>query len=370
MSAAARSRRGSSSARSGHRRDQFARTRHRHGRGRPGYPARVTGLGRTRPAARRARRAPGRRAQHRARLYPKFRGDLLESTVIAQRMRAEIESVRVPQNPLDVLAQQVVAICCDAPSTGRRDLEHLVGRAYPYMQARRRTCCTACWRCSAATTRRRTLPTSSPCWPGTARRTRAEAAPRRRDDGADERRDHTRPRQLHVTLGPDGGRLGELDEEMVFETRPGENILLGATTWRVEEITRDKVIVAPAPGEAGQTAVLARRRSGPADRTRPRARCAGAQARRDEDRPGRRLAAGPGTSRRATRPPTSRTTSTNSRPTPAPCRPTGRSRSSAFATSSATGASASSRRSAPACMRPGRWPCSSACRYCTASMCS
>ena len=55
-----------------------------------------------------------------------------------------------------------------------------------------------------------------------------------------------------VTLGPEGGRLGELDEEMVFETRPGENILLGATTWRVEEITRDRVIVSPAPGEPGK----------------------------------------------------------------------------------------------------------------------
>ena len=55
-----------------------------------------------------------------------------------------------------------------------------------------------------------------------------------------------------VTLGPDGGRLGELDEEMVFETRPGENILLGASTWRVEDITRDRVIVAPAPGEPGK----------------------------------------------------------------------------------------------------------------------
>src|SRR5262249_20670791 len=49
--------------------------------------------------------------------------------------------------------------------------------------------------------------------------------------------------------GPGKGRVGELDEEMVFETRPGETFFLGASTWRVEEITHDRVIVSPAPGE-------------------------------------------------------------------------------------------------------------------------
>ncbi|WP_296899795.1 crosslink repair DNA glycosylase YcaQ family protein, partial [Thiohalocapsa sp.] len=55
-----------------------------------------------------------------------------------------------------------------------------------------------------------------------------------------------------VHLGSEGPRIGELDEEMVFETRAGECILLGASTWRVEEITRDRVIVSPAPGEPGK----------------------------------------------------------------------------------------------------------------------
>jgi len=55
-----------------------------------------------------------------------------------------------------------------------------------------------------------------------------------------------------VFLGIGGPRVGELDEEMVYESRPGETFLLGATTWRIEQITRDQVIVSPAPGEPGK----------------------------------------------------------------------------------------------------------------------
>ena len=50
---------------------------------------------------------------------------------------------------------------------------------------------------------------------------------------------------------PDGRRVGELDEEMVYEARPGQTFMLGASTWRIEEITRDRVIVTPAPGAPG-----------------------------------------------------------------------------------------------------------------------
>ena len=53
-----------------------------------------------------------------------------------------------------------------------------------------------------------------------------------------------------VTL-PDGRRVGEFDEEMVYEARPGQTFLLGASTWRIEEIGRDRVIVTPAPGMPG-----------------------------------------------------------------------------------------------------------------------
>ena len=58
-------------------------------------------------------------------------------------------------------------------------------------------------------------------------------------------------RGLYGVHLPDGRRVGELDEEMVYEARPGQTFLLGATTWRIEEITRDRVIVTPAPGTPG-----------------------------------------------------------------------------------------------------------------------
>src|SRR5256884_7029578 len=58
-------------------------------------------------------------------------------------------------------------------------------------------------------------------------------------------------RGLYAVTLPDGRRVGELDEEMVYETRPGQTFLLGASTWRIEEITRDRVIVTPAPGVPG-----------------------------------------------------------------------------------------------------------------------
>ncbi len=58
-------------------------------------------------------------------------------------------------------------------------------------------------------------------------------------------------RGLYSVTLPDGRRVGELDEEMVYEARPGQTFLLGATTWRIEEIGRDRVIVTPAPGLPG-----------------------------------------------------------------------------------------------------------------------
>ena len=58
-------------------------------------------------------------------------------------------------------------------------------------------------------------------------------------------------RGLYAVTLPDGRRVGELDEEMVYEARPGQAFLLGASTWRIEEITRDRVIVTPAPGAPG-----------------------------------------------------------------------------------------------------------------------
>ena len=185
------------------------------------------------------------------RIFPKFRGDLLECSVIAQRMLSgEIEPVSVPQNALDVLAQQIVAMCSDAPCIVA-DLEQIIHRAYPYQQL-------------SSDALAAVLDMLSGHYPS---HDFAELRPLLAWDRSN---DELRPRRgaamisrmnagtipdrgnYTVTLGPEGGRLGELDEEMVFETRPGENILLGATTWRVEDITRDKVIVTPAPGEPGK----------------------------------------------------------------------------------------------------------------------
>ncbi|MCB1800587.1 MAG: DEAD/DEAH box helicase [Gammaproteobacteria bacterium] len=185
------------------------------------------------------------------RIFPKFRGDLLECTVISQRMLdGDIEPLKVPRNTLDVLAQQIVAMCCDEPCSSER-IERLVTRAYPFQQL-------------SGDALQAVLEMLSGHYPS------QDFADLRPLLAWDRNSDELRPRRgtamisrmnagtipdrgnYTVTLGPDGGRLGELDEEMVFETRPGENILLGASTWRVEEITRDRVIVSPAPGEPGK----------------------------------------------------------------------------------------------------------------------
>ncbi|MGD8396338.1 MAG: DEAD/DEAH box helicase, partial [Candidatus Eiseniibacteriota bacterium] len=185
------------------------------------------------------------------RIYPKFRGDLLESAVVARRMReGEIERLTVPQNALDVLAQQLVALCAD----GEREVEalaRLVRRAYPYHQLGR----------EALTA---TLDMLSGRYPSTELADlRPLLAWDRTADRVRGRRGATLVARLNggtipdrgtfsVHLGEDGPRVGELDEEMVYETRRGDHILLGASTWRVEAISRDRVVVVPAPGEPGR----------------------------------------------------------------------------------------------------------------------
>ena len=161
--------------------------------------------------------------------------------------------------------------------------------------------------------------------------------------------------------GTPGRRVGELDEEMVYETRVGDVITLGATSWRVDEIGPDRVLVTPAPGVPGKLpfwhgdtvgrpiemgralGTFVRELEADLAKRRPRAAGGPAPARR-EPRPRR--------SRR--REPASHTSRTSARRR-APCRPTGGSWWSGSATSSATGASASSRRSGHACTRRGPW---------------
>ena len=294
-------------------------------------------------------------AVSKGRIFPKFRADLLESAVVARAMRnGEIEETKIPRNPLDVLAQQIVAI---SPTRRSRSTSSTSScrRAYPFADLSR-------------VQLENVLDMLAGRYPSDEF---AELRPRivwDRTGGTIRARDGAR--RLAVTNAgtiPDrglfgvflvdgGGRVGELDEEMVYEARAGQTFLLGASTWRIEEITRDRVLVSPAPGLPGRRAVLEGRGSGAAlrarreDRRAPRASCRRSattqRARAAPRRTSRSTSARPGTCSRscATRP-TRR----------APSRPTARSWSSASATRSATGASASSRRSAAACTRRGRW---------------
>jgi ATP-dependent Lhr-like helicase len=189
-------------------------------------------------------------AVSKGRIFPKFRADLLESAVVARAMRAgEIEETQIPRNPLDVLAQQIVAISVDAEMT-TDDVYSLVTSAYPFATLSR-------------TQFDNVLDMLAGRYPSDEF---AELRPRivwDRTGGTIRAREGAR--KLAVTNAgtiPDrglfgvflvdgGGRVGELDEEMVYEARAGQTFLLGASTWRIEEITRDRVLVSPAPGLPG-----------------------------------------------------------------------------------------------------------------------
>jgi ATP-dependent Lhr-like helicase len=208
----------------------------------------------------------------RGRIFPKFRGDLLECAVVVSRMhQGLIEPTVVPRNALDVLAQQIVAIAVSAeaaaPAAGAKadvdaadgapehagvpvdELHALLTSTYSYSELSRELLenvldmldgrypskdfgelrARIVWDRLAGTIRARK---------GSRQLAIANAG--------------TIPdRGLYAVTLPDGRRVGELDEEMVYEARPGQAFLLGASTWRIEEIGRDRVIVTPAPGAPG-----------------------------------------------------------------------------------------------------------------------
>ncbi len=184
------------------------------------------------------------------RVFPKFRADLLESAVVAKAMRGgEIEETRIPRNPLDVLAQQIVAIVAEEEIEVAA-LHTLVRGAYPFSDL-------------SLQQLENVLDMLAGRYPSDEF---AELRPRIVwDRTAGIIRGRTGARRLAVTNAgtiPDrglygvhlvdgGGRVGELDEEMVYEARQGQTFMLGASTWRIEEITRDRVIVSPAPGVPG-----------------------------------------------------------------------------------------------------------------------
>ena len=186
----------------------------------------------------------------RGRIFPKFRADLLECTVVAKRMRdGDIEPTVVPRNPLDVLAQQIVAMTASGDELKVPALHETVRHAYPFAELSRELLDSV-------------LDMLDGRYPS---EEFAELRPRivwdRVEDTIRARRGALQlavtnagtipDRGLYGVHLPDGRRVGELDEEMVYEARPGQTFLLGASTWRIEEITRDRVIVTPAPGAPG-----------------------------------------------------------------------------------------------------------------------
>ncbi len=189
----------------------------------------------------------------RAALFPKHRGDVLHTAIVTERMLAgKIEAIQVPRNPLDILAQQTVA----ASALGAISVEEwfeTVRRSAPF-QALPRSAYEA------------TLDLLAGRFPSDEF---AELRPRLvwdRDAGTLTGRPGAQ--RIAVTSGgtiPDrglfgvfvagestGARVGELDEEMVYESRVGDVFTLGTTSWRIAEITHDRVNVIPAFGQPGK----------------------------------------------------------------------------------------------------------------------
>ena len=185
-------------------------------------------------------------------LYPKHRTDLVHCTVAVERMRAgAIEELRIPKNPLDVLAQHTIA----AAAMDDLDVDEwfdVIRRAAPYRELARQVYVS-------------TLDLISGRFPSDEF---AELRPRVTwDRDANTLVGRRGAQRLAVTSGgtiPDRGlfgvfmvgeksaRVGELDEEMVYESRVGDVFALGATSWRIEDITHDRVLVTPAFGQPGR----------------------------------------------------------------------------------------------------------------------
>ncbi len=185
------------------------------------------------------------------RIFPKFRGDLVECVVVAEAMaEGDIEPIAIPRNPLDVLSQQIVAVVCQEPwEVGA--LHALIRRAAPYAEL-------------SLPLLVATLDMLTGKFPSDAF---ADLTPSLVWDRATDVLTPRRGARLlavlnagtipdrglyRVRLGSDGPKLGELDEEYVYESREGDVIVLGASSWRIEEITADTVVVKPAPGQPGR----------------------------------------------------------------------------------------------------------------------
>ena len=306
--------------------------------------------------------------------FPNHRGDLIESAVVVERMRVgAIEEVATLRNPLDVLAQQIVAVVAAAAIGGpdgtpteikADDVYALVRRADGFREL-------------PHSAYEATLDMLSGRYPS---EDFAELRPRivwQRDTGVLTGRPGAQ--RLAVTSGgtiPDRGlfgvflvgegsasgrhnpgrRVGELDEEMVYETRVGDVFTLGTTSWRVEQITHDQVLVSPAPGVPGRLPFW---KGDSPPRPLELGRAFGAFVREIGTLDARVATSGcarPDST--SSRPATCRATSPSSTRRPPPCPPTPPWWSSGSATSSVTGGCVCTPRSVPGCSRRGRWPSS------------
>ena len=184
-------------------------------------------------------------------IYPKHRGDLIEAAVVTRRMiDGEIEHSNYLRNPLDVLAQQIVAHVAGAGETSVAELVALIRRCANFHDI-------------TDDIVGNVLDLLAGRYPS---EEFSELRPRIVWDRVNDTiRARDGSKRLAVTSGgtipdrglfgvflPDGTRVGELDEEMVYESRPGETFLLGASTWRIEDITFERVTVTPAPGQPGK----------------------------------------------------------------------------------------------------------------------
>jgi ATP-dependent Lhr-like helicase len=187
-------------------------------------------------------------------VFPKFRGDLVACAAVSKAMReGAVEASRYPRNPLDVVAQQIVAMA----AMDQWDVDELfetIRRAAPFAELGRAVF-------------EGVLDMLSGRYPSdefaelrprvTWDRVRGTIVAREGAKRVAIANGGTIPdRGLYgvylAGAGPGSARVGELDEEMVFESRPGEIFVLGASSWRIEEITHDRVLVSPAPGEPGK----------------------------------------------------------------------------------------------------------------------
>jgi ATP-dependent Lhr-like helicase len=202
-------------------------------------------------------------------IFPKYRGDLLECAVVVRKMLdGEIEPTVIPRNPLDVLAQQLVATAADRKwpaddlfslvrraenfaDLGRDSFEATLGMLaghYPgdeFAELRPRIV----WDRAAGTVESRRDARTVAVISGGTIPDRGLFGVYLADADSDP---NARPGTKARAARTGGRRVGELDEEMVYEAREGEVILLGASAWRIDQITHDRVLVTPAPGEQGK----------------------------------------------------------------------------------------------------------------------